>query len=218
MVKDYSNRTLAYLLLITLVISLGGTFISLNQLGNVGQPKISGSATSATGTGSLTTGSSLGLTLITSSIQFGTCYPGAGNTTVVRSNDTTNNGTGDSRCTFAGPAANPQNFTVENSGTQGINVSLQSNSIQLTGGTYNQSLWFAYVNATNSPGCYKAGLAHATWWNITTVATDNQTCANLSAGASNKRIWVFLQLYIPYDAPMGTRSATITFTGRNSYG
>jgi hypothetical protein len=217
--NDYSNRTLAYLLLVAIVMSLGGTFISLNKLG-AGQPQISGSATSVSGTGALTTGASLGITLITSSIQFGTCVPGNLNTTLLRSNDTSNyNATPyPGACTFSGSNA-PQNFTIENTGSVGTNVSIQSDSIQLTGGS-NQSLWYAYENATNSPGCNRStgNTVPRRWLNITSAGVDNVTCAYLMSSSSNKRIWVYLMLYLPSDAAVGTRSATLTFTAKNSYG
>jgi hypothetical protein len=217
MKHDYSNRTLAYLVLVALIVSVIGSLMTLSRIGGFGVPLITGAASSGTGTTQVAILSQLAITIIDSTIDYGTCKPGIGNTTFFDSNNSAINGSDESECTGM---SNPQNITIENTGNVGANISIQTNTIDLTGSVsgLNKSLWFSWRNATNSAGCYKATRASGVWYNFTAIATDNVTCENLTWTSANKRLWFYLRVWMPPDATAAARTATITFTAGNSYG
>lgn len=210
---DFSNRTLAYLLLVSLFISIIGTLITLNKIGGFGVPLITGSATSGAGTTQLQVASQLMISVVDGAINYGTCTPnftyigGSNLSSVFDSNDTSKAGSGEGLCTNL---TNPHNITLENGGNCNANVTVKIDNNQITGG-YNQSIYFAFLNATNAPGCYKGSLG---WTNFTIANTEYQSCQNLSY--PNKRVWYFLRLYAPRDSTAGTKSAILTFTAYNS--
>jgi len=209
---DYSNRALAYILLVALLISVAGTLITLNKMSSYGVPLISGSATSGQGTAQVTMGSTLSISIITSAIDFGTCRPNVSGQqyTILSSNEINNSGANEGQCTGL---ATPQNMTIQNEGNSYANVSVNINQANLTGGTINRSIFFTWVNDTalSYAGCYR-GANSSFWVNFTSAGTDYTTCTNFTG--PTKRIALFLRVWLPYDATTGTRSATLTFTAR----
>ena len=216
---DYSNRTLAYLLLVVLFVSVVGTFITLSKISGFGIPSISisGSATSTTGTTQLQVAPTLMISLITTLVDFGTCSPNSSLpvnvATVFDSNDTRLGGASEGQCTGLTP--NPKNITIENQGNVEANVTVNTNNNILAIGN-NMSLFFAFVNGSDALGCYKttAGFPGATWINFTVNNTDYNTCQNLTYSGGFDREWVYFRLYAPRDSVPGARSATLTFTAR----
>ena len=82
---DFSNKTIATLLVVAIIISISGTLISLQKLSNLG---VSGFATSGTGVANLTISSSRSITVTTNLIDFGSGYPATSETCVMESNRT----------------------------------------------------------------------------------------------------------------------------------
>jgi len=215
---EVSNKSLAFLLVGAIILSLFGTMISLGRLGKIAAPPIiTGQATSGQGTASVNIASMLNIMLVTSAIDFGTCYPNtsrtAGYADRLDSNDTSEGGVSDGKCTGLTP--NPQNITIRNLGNQDANVTVNIDNNTMTGGS-NQSLYFAIVNSSDYPGCYK-GISF-TWINFTNVTpnanSEYETCVNLSG--LNKQYWFFLRLYLPQNPTPGSKTATLTFTAHNS--
>ena len=207
---ELSNKTLAFLLVGAIVVSLMGTLISVNKIGKAGLPIISGQATSGQGTAQIEILSSLAINLITSTINFGSCTPSPDNTTMFDSNNTATDGTSVSQCSNM---QEPQNITVQTLGNTAANITIQTSSVLLTGGG-NQSLWFAWRNSSDYPQCWKATNNTNAWMNFSGAAIEHFLCQNLTV---NGRIWTFFRVYVPYDSQVGTRSATITFTGKPVY-
>jgi hypothetical protein len=208
---ELSNKTLAFLLIGAIVVSLMGTLISVNKIGKGGHPIITGQATSGQGTAQIEILSTLAITLVTSNINFGQCTPGADNTTIFDSNSTVSDGTGPSTCSNM---QEPQNITVQTIGNIPANITIQSSQTNITGGS-NQSLFFAWRNSTDAPGCYRATNATWGWMNFSGINAEHFLCQNLTV---NGRIWTYFRVWVPSDSVVGTRSAIITFTGRNVYG
>jgi len=206
---DISNKTVAFLLIGAIAISLIGTFVSLNRLGKMGIPVISGAATSGAGTAQLTIASALSITLSEDdTVDFGTCTPTTGGTWF-ESNATDKNGTGQGYCDGLGY---PDNITVWNDGNEYANVTISASNVDLTGGTLNKSLMFAMMNASK-PGCTRA--AQRAWKNMT--ADYNYTvCGNLTFATDLNRIWVYFGVWAPQDSTAGQRTSTLTFTAYQS--
>jgi len=210
---DISNKTLSLLLIGAIVISLMGTLISLNRLGKIGVPVITGAGTSDTGEAQLTIASQLSITVVDSTINFGSCTPGSGNTSVVDSNNTELDGTSGGQCDNLQV---PQNITVENDGNQLANITVKTSDNDITGGV-NYSLYFAVANATDRPGC--VGTMATSWTNFTDITpTEYLACdkLNYTDSPGKDRFWTFIRVWVPADAVQGSQSATITFTAQAS--
>ena len=213
MEKDYSNRTIAYLVLVALFVSIAGTLLSLSRIGGGGIPLITGGATSGTGTTILTIESTLSITTSPdTSVDFGTCRPQSAPGTWWESNDTSKGGSSIGQCT--GLQTSPDNITVENDGSADANVTINTSTTDLTGGDpTNRSLWFSVRNASGRPGCQEG--IQIPWFNMTTNVKHN-TCANLTPGNSVDRMYVFFAVFAPSDSSPASRTATITFTAHSS--
>jgi hypothetical protein len=207
---DYSNRTLAYLLIVAIFVSVAGTLVSLSRMTTIGAPLITGAATSGTGAARLTIVSQLAIKLNDSTVDFENCTPDIVGV-YWDSNDTArghlDGGLGN--CTGL---VNPQNITVENDGNELANVSVKSNLIDLTGGT-GPTLWYLTHNSTdNRDGCSQ-GL-RTSWTQIAaTDPTEYTACDGLNFSDSMDRFYTYFRVYGPSDATAGQRTATLTFTG-----
>jgi len=208
---EYSNKFLVSLLIVAIVVSGIGTFITVNRLRIMPAPVISGAGTSGAGTVSVEILSSLAIAVMDSTINFGSCTPGADNTTTFDSNNTLTDGIGASQCSNMD---DPQNITVQTIGNTAANISIQTNNVLLTGDSsiLNQSLFFAWRNSTDFPQCWKATNNTNAWMNFSGTSIEHYLCQNLT---TNGKIWTFIRVYVPFDSQVGTRTATITFTGRS---
>ena len=77
---DISNKTLAMFLVAAIVVSIAGTTISLNRLGDISTSP-TGFATSGVGNVSLNVNTDLSIVLDEAWINFGDCVPPATGTT-----------------------------------------------------------------------------------------------------------------------------------------
>jgi len=150
----------------------------------------------------------LSINVVDALIDFGVCIPESGTGSWFDSNDTSKNGTGPGFCSGL---SYPQNFTVENDGNMNANVTIQTDGLDLTGGT-NPELWFATQNSTLRPGCFD-GLKQS-WVNFTDVDTEFVACEGLNSSDSYDRFWTFLRVFAPSDSEAGERNVTITFIAK----
>jgi hypothetical protein len=207
-----SNRTMAFLLLLSICISIFGTVYSLNKFDSLGHPVISGKATTNTGSTSLTITSSLSIRLAVSSLDFGTCRPGSAPGSWFDSNNTGKFGSGAGQCDGLNHVGN---ITIENDGSALANVSINISTTDLTGGTAdNRSVWFSTWATPTDPGACIAGLNH-NWQNMTAVLWENKTCTQLNFSDTNDTFMVFFGVWAPSDAVAATRTATVTFVARS---
>lgn len=141
-----SNRTIAMLLIATIIVYLGGTFISLNRLADFGYPSITGMATNSTSSGNVSVqiSSQVSITWAVSHLNWGSGYVSTGcnsNCTMfVNTTDSMGNSADsfDSTCCKEFNWSN-QSLLLRNNGNQ--NVNLQMNI------TANATDWFG----TNTP-------------------------------------------------------------------
>jgi len=205
--KDYSNRTIAYLLLVAIFVSVAGTLLSLSKMGGIGAPLITGAATSGAGTAQLTVASALSIVVEDTTVNFGECTPVGVPGTWFESN-ATDKGAGSPSPGFCTGLQNPDNLTIHNDGNQFANVTINASNVDITGGTLNKSLMFAMMNASK-PGCVEA--AQRSWYNMTALG-EYTVCGNLTFKTNYNRIWVYFGVWVPSDATAGQRSSTLTFT------
>jgi hypothetical protein len=151
----------------------------------------------------------LSISLVDNLLEFGQCIPQPGTGSWFESNDTSLAGTGEGKCTGL---ANPQNLTVENDGNMRANVTIQIDSIDITGHS-SQQIWFALQNASNAPGCMDS--LQNFWANFTNINTEYIACQDLNAINSLDSIWAFLRVFVPSSAPAGNRTVIVTFTAHN---
>jgi hypothetical protein len=205
---ELSNKSLALLLVAALVVSLGGTLISLNKL----QSGLTGLAMS--GYVNLSINSSAGCNIDTN-VSFGNGPRPAGpvNLSSNRDNSLTD---GFNNCTDGASTNNCKGMQINNTGTVNINVTMTStaNGTDLLNiGPGNESKFqFIMRNGTYAGsylGCYNSN--YATAWvpvskNYTTV------CLNQTWQSINNIITLEYNVTIDQDTPPGQKSATITLS------
>jgi len=206
---ELSNKSLALLLVAAIVISLGGTLISLNRLNQEGFTGL------AAGTVVLNVSENMSCT-IASNVSFGTSVGQILNTVNLSTNVTNTNGFNDCLTNVA-----CMGMMINNSGNVNVNVTFSSdkNGTTLLGGpgASNDDFQYSVVNGSNNgallPGCI-AGLKTAwTYANETTTAI----CTNLTAPTTNEVMTIEYNVTIDKDTPATLKTATITITcARNS--
>ena len=218
---DISNRALAVLLLAAMVVSLGGTIISLNKLGSV---TTTGYATSDVGNVSLTVEGEISLTLDTYNlINFGSCTPTGGAPVVVNSEG---GHATSSVCPGFTVAGADSNFSIRNDGNVNINVNITpGNRGEAHGGDFLESASSSSAIAFRSiaggsaggNGCV-SGLV-ATYTNFTT-ANQIRACGNLTAagvlGPTNDSFTTHIEIVLPHNVPEGEDSVLLTFSASNA--
>lgn len=206
---DISNKTLALFLLAAMVVSLGGTIMSLSQLSDL-------SATGLiTDTGTVNIDIAAAVSITTeddNAINFGTCTPFAGQNATVNSEGTENSTICDG--TFPDPIA------IRNNGNVNALVTVQSSKFGVAdGGTFltSDSAESRFSIKTISDGVGFSGGCSGTLigtYDAFTTAADNKTaCSVLDVGATANSILAHVQIVVPFDAPTAGDSLTLTFEG-----
>lgn len=210
--EEISNRGLAVLLILAIVISIGGTLISLNVIGT----GITGYAISQSGTAMLNIEGLVQITLTDGSINFGTCDLSSSLVLTYDSNSTQNQSLEDptSQCTF--PDGVPDVFTLENSGNENVNLTINSDTsaadfINAPGSSL-KTFAFAGMEriTTGENGCVE-GL-RTSFTNFTEASTEYLLCNNFTTAADSDEIDIAFRVTLPPDAASGQRTAIITIT------
>lgn len=209
-----SNKTLAVMLLAAIVVSLGGTFISLNRLGTAGSP--TGHAINPQGNVSLDINSSLSITTIDNhEIDFGMCVLGPDSAGItINSNRTEST----ANCANGG-TVNP--IIVRNNGNINAIITVQSAKVGTSqGGTFlntgstNSSLQYRVTNTsrhvTYEGGCI-SGLGSSAYATFATAGAEYGICNNLQSHGVRNSVEVDFQIVIPTAAARGD-NVTITFS------
>jgi hypothetical protein len=231
---EITNRSLAILLVVAMIISLGGTLISLERIGQKGQTILTGAVTSDAGYVNLSVASGISITTGDNSIiNFGVCTPVGGSFTVITSlanatictdGDVSNTGS--------------KNITVRNNGNVNVNVTMASTDDGAAqGGDFlrgsSSTSYIAYKSAvgvagTRTNGCVNntiiganatdADSATGNWnkWTNLTKEGIYTACANLTAGASANSFGVYIMIGIPENVYTGYNNITLQFTASNT--
>ena len=208
---EISNKTLAMFLVAAIVVSLGGTILSLQRLNSI---STTGYATANTqGNATINVTSQTSLRFAINSVNFGT---GSVNTTggytncIMSLNDTAAFTKVGCLSFNANNAAGPS-FVIENDGNTYVNLTLNAskNATGFIGGTSPAFEYAIYQNETTS--C-KLSIYNES--NVSTVAANVvNICQNLSYLDTEDTLRIYVRVTIPYDAPLVTSTTTFTAEG-----
>ncbi|MBD3204629.1 hypothetical protein GF327_10140 [Candidatus Woesearchaeota archaeon] len=219
---DISNKTLATLLIAAIVITLGGTIISINRLSQVPKAKISGRASTDTGTAEVTIQSSVSIVLQSNTVNFGTGYVNGSNAACASSPDVNistdgSGGTNANDCWINASDdsvwsnSNGNWFDVENDGTVNVSVDIfgPTNVSFFSGqehsdSSVNQLLW----QVRDAVNCHSN---NASDW--IAFDTNSTLCGDLPAFPdASDNITVDVLVRFPYDQDATTyTNSSITF-------
>ena len=186
---ELSANVLAFLLVVAIVVSVGGTLVSLSKLRATSLESITGGVTTGTTTATVTNVTAISLT--TSTVAFGSV-------SVKTKYDTT--------------GGSPAPFAIQNDGNVPINITLNGTRI-FNSSNSNESSYQFKCRANEGPNC-PAG-SPSTFSNI---PLDNDTLKSTTAvfdlegGNANDSRFVDIQVYVPVDETGGAKTSTLTFT------
>ena len=207
---EISNKTLALFLVAAIVISLGGTIISLNKLNSL---STTGFATS-TGVALLNITTSSSIKFVVSTIDFGV---GSVNTSGSNQNCTmyvndTSTITKSGCINFSASVTPYGPFFLENDGSTNLNVTLNStkNSTEFIGGNYS-IVKLQYAVSNNESGSCTGVLSNYAWTDAN--RTDMNICTNLTYQDSVDSLRVGIRVVVPYDAPSSNDVVQFIATG-----
>ncbi len=203
---DLSNKTLGLLLVAAIVISIGGTIISLNKLDAV---STTGYAVQS-GTVTLNVPEALSIVLTNASIDFGDCM--INTTRGFNFVDSSLDVTGANNAECDGTLDFPDSIVVRNDGNVNANVSVRSD-INGTEFFNEQNSWIAYRAGEPALNFGCANDLADTFTNFTVVGPDENYpfCGNLTTsvhGGTDAEL--FIQAYINAAATAGG-VMTLTF-------
>jgi len=216
--EEISNKTLATLLIASIVISLGGTIVALNKLGTLGglgYVQITGRATTDTGTAAVSVSESVSITLIQDSVNFGTGWvdtsiaacDGAGDIIYLSTLGQNNK----SCFTDGSPVIPPSNtFVVENDGTVNVSVHISGDSNLTLFSTGSAQSTYEYKwNATDNESTSCGSALQTSEKNFDENAS---ACDQLYWDNNNDRIKVDVYVKFPYNiGPANYQDSTISF-------
>ncbi len=215
---EISNRTLAALLVLAIVISLGGTIVSLNRIKTLQFFGATGLAASDTGIVYLNVTPTASVNFAVNSTNFGTGYTTSGHNCTMYINKSNSTAITRSESTYcyggwaSFDASSEMPLILENDGNVNVNVTIASNNdaASFIGGSGPVFQWKVANNETGS--CKNETGIPSDWTDVTTTPT--VLCYNLSYAASSNSMAIGLKVVIPYDTPnKGTQqSAIITAT------
>ena len=221
-----TNKTLALFIIVTVIVSLGGTLLSLNKLQEISQVKylpikqVTGNA-NAQGQVQLAISSNISCN-VDSNVSFGS----SGLLGSVITISTMKDNTAISNFSNCQPGISPcAGIQINNTGNVNINVSFYSsaNGTTLLGlGTVEGDFNYTVLNGTlagpaTEPGCrgdigYPGG-GGSIWYNVPQgVGNTTRICQNLTYNDSADAITMEFNVSITPTTTIGTKNATIYIT------
>ncbi len=226
---DISNKTLAILLIGAMVVSLGGTMLSLNRLSGVTGPsqQLTGYA-GGTGYTNLSIPSSTLIHLNNTVVDFGTgiinSTAGCDNATLTSGNETVKAAVNMNNCWINSTGAkgfNPFNASItpiyiRNDGNENVTLQFTSTSqsaigfIDNSGGGTFPAPEYQFQSYCNDSNCCDS-VRNTTWYNINN--SDMNICQGngLATDTSKRIMTVVFRVVIPGDAT-GYKEDELTFT------
>lgn len=207
---EISNKTLAILLISAIVVSLGGTLISLNRLAMIRAP-ITGFATvNDTATVALEISSLAQVNFTVDSINWGTGTVTAGFDFCVLDTmqaDLTGN------CTGFSPANGGGSLVLENIGNKNITLNMYTGKTaeEFIGAPGAEYQFNVSDKEANSCGAGSWNITQGVWQDAqtTNLTICNETDGGFRAESGNDELYIDVRVLIP-DTASGAKSDTIT--------
>lgn len=204
-------------MLAAVVVSLGGTIMNLNQLTTI---STTGLATD-TGTVDIDIAATVSITTEDSNqIDFGQCTPLSGVAATINSEGTGGN---QSICDGISNSSQEAAIAVRNNGNIDANVVVRTNATGaaesgsfLSSDSAESSIGIRTVDdglAGNQGGCTGTMLSTYSTFTDTNIAGEQTACSVLEFGGTQNSFLAHVELVIPFDAPQGADSFTLTFEG-----
>jgi hypothetical protein len=203
--NSVSNRTLVYLLVVAIVVSLTGTLISLSKLGEL---SVTGfGAGNATGEINLSVITSCSVTMSGSDIDFGSGTVSSGGTCELNTSAGTNSG-----CSGFSTVSHGLNFT--NNGNEDINLSIKGNTTATAFITGTGPEFKINANAIQAGVCGGGNFALGSWTELSTTAAILCNESNrLAPTEDNDTLEIDVYLKIPDDTGAAGGKVLITMIG-----
>ena len=206
---DLSNKALALLLVVAIVVSLSGTLVSLSRMQEMGL--LTGRATSnQLGYTNFTISSNFSITFINNLIPFGSGAMQGGACDMGSNNSPPTN---DANCQGFNATVDTQNLTISNNGNVRANVSLNftENATGFINGTNPAFRYNVYQYEVGS--C--ATLANGTWPPGADALNNSRylICKNLNYTDASDTLGVSIWVSLPVDAPIRANQVVITALG-----
>ncbi|MCD6589879.1 hypothetical protein J7K74_01680 [Candidatus Woesearchaeota archaeon] len=202
---EVSNKTLAALLVLSVLVSLAGMYTAIYRIQRI---SVIGAATSDTATATLNISTSQAIQFTVATVDWDTGYV---NTTGGYNNCTLYTTTDPQvGCIGFRDATNDPDYVhsliLENVGTALVNVTLNSSTdaATLLGGTNPSIQWKLDYNESGS--C--SALYDTNWDEVNTTA--ELICEDFNYVDTNDSIKVDLKIRIPYDSSTGLKTLTLT--------
>ena len=206
--EDISNRTIAVLIVAAIVISIGGTIISLNKISG-GLIRITGKATTDTASVGLDLQSLAEVNFTTDTISWGT-----GNVVAGKSQcrlDSYSSSIDSVNC--SGFTPQPNGLVLENIGNKNVslNISFEKTAEDFIGISAAQLKW--NVSDLESGSCGDWKVTQGNWINVSNTS-DVEVCGATNGGFKanddSDTLKLDVMVVIPSDTPPGAKSNTVT--------
>jgi len=218
--EDISNKTVAMLLVVSLVISLAGTFFAIKGVSQFND-LITGAA-SATGTAKINVTESAIIFLTQSTVDFGAGFRNASAIVVTSECNLTTNQSAPPACWINNTAYAPSPFKLRNDGNVYVNITINSSTATsfLTGtptAGVQRYMWTASDSnegkfLTSENGC--VGTMSGTDWTAFS-AVEQMVCTNMSPYLAEDEFNVDINISIPAGIA-GNYTTSVYFYGVKS--
>lgn len=196
--KEISNKTLMYLLVAAIVVSILSTLIGVNiiRVSTVGK---------AAGTVDIEILQRYSIALTDSAINFGSCTPTATGCTI----DSISNS--EPACCALGGGTWPDNITIENDGNVNLNLTIETDTDAsgLIGGSSPEFRFYGQ----NAEATTCAGTLQSSALELSATGTKYVICDDFGFANSADLIYLFVELFLPEDASVAATQAGLTIEG-----
>ncbi len=206
--EEISNKTLAILLISAIVVSLGGTLISLNRLASIRSP-ITGLATGDTATVDLNIAALAQVNFTTDTINWGTGTVNAGMRCALNSHSASLN----DNCTDFTPQEN--GLVLENIGNKNLTLAIYMGKTAATFIGGKDPVYQFNVSNSESNSCAADSweVVQGQWYDSVVQASNiticNETDGGFRSGDDNDELRFDVRVVVPSDA-IGAKDDVIT--------
>ncbi|MBU0535656.1 MAG: hypothetical protein KKE20_01725 [Nanoarchaeota archaeon] len=217
--SEISNKTLAILLVAAIVVSLGGTMISLGKISGLRMMSVTGFAESELANVSVRITTQASINWTTNSTDFGSGYVVSGCTHCHMNTSTSGIGSEDATCCSAGLTGPDSYLVLENNGNQNVSLTFDfdKDAAAFIGGTnpvfqinISEGEPTSCVDVSGAPGSGLVATWNNTFANVPT-ATDS-VCGIFQPEQGHDQLNVTVAISIPENAIKGSLSSVVTAT------